>query len=294
MIMKNNIKLFIIALSAILFINCDSDNGMPDVDTNSGWIEFAKSDYQFSAKACDGNAIIPVTLQTKTNDTELTVDYVITEVTGTLASVASNSLTGSVVIPAGSKRLGEINLNFLNDLSAFTTSVSFEVTLTATDRTNVTVGLSDDSKTLTTLVTLYPSIIPGTYSTISNGEAESTIVDGPLPDADEDLDDVTTVEDLAYSVTITDNGDGTFAVSDNTFGVYQELLAPWGVNFEIPGDITFDPLTGIISGVSGGLAGGVVTFTGTMNCTGNISGSWTGTTFGLPDGDSGNVVMTRD
>lgn len=82
------------------------------------------------------------------------------------------------------------------------------------------------------------------------------------------------IADFAYDVTITDNGDGTYEVSDVFAGVYEDwYCAPYSYCFETPVTWTRDPCEDLSSSwVDGFNCPG--SLTGTVNADGTLSVSW--------------------
>lgn len=114
-------------------------------------------------------------------------------------------------------------------------------------------------------------IIPigGDYNSVTTGKSTDTC----CPDE---------TVDLASTVNITANGDGTFTIDDFSAGLYLEWYAVYGVtpDFPLPGTITVtdfsDPENNLIA-ISGSEPFGTsISGTGTYNpCTGDITYTWT-------------------
>jgi hypothetical protein len=91
--------------------------------------------------------ILPVVLRAPENTDGLEVTYTITDVVGSSAGVIA---TGTVVefpeaVAGGQNQLNQLTQNIVIDIVAtsLTSNVEFDVTLTATSRSNVKVGLDD-------------------------------------------------------------------------------------------------------------------------------------------------------
>lgn len=132
----------------------------------------------------------------------------------------------------------------------------------------------DNSNTATfkvNILNVLCEIIPigGTYNSVTSGQSTDTC----CPDE---------TKDLASTVTITSNGDGTFTIDDFSAGIYLEWYAGYGVtpDFPLPGTITVtdfsDPESNLIE-ISGSEPFGTsITGSGTYNpCTGDITYTWT-------------------
>lgn len=103
-----------------------------------------------------------------------------------------------------------------------------------------------------------PSDLGGTYNVISNG----TSTEPGVPPAD----------DLEYTVTVTDNGGGSYTISDGVAGVYIYWYTGFGYTFETPG--SFTDICGTLSGSWTEGFGCQVDLTGTVNDDGTLSIHW--------------------
>ncbi len=283
--MKNYIKIFTIISISLLLVNCDSTSYLGGADPYSGWIEFNSDTQVISGGDCPSTTPItlPVTSYAILNDKDdVIVSYTINDLVGNSSDFLSAD-SGTFIIPKGSLT-GELVLPVING-AILTSGTSFEVTLTDTNRSNLSVGLPDGSKIKTITLTAGKYLKAGTYSTLSNGDASPVWAAFGLPGSP-------IVTDLAYEVTITETAvTGVFEVSDSTSGVYIHFYSPYGGGTaDRSMEITSDPITGVVSGSGNGLFGGAVTFTGTLDCGNIITGNWTGSTAG--SSDSGSVVMT--
>lgn len=102
-----------------------------------------------------------------------------------------------------------------------------------------------------------PSDLGGVYNVVSNG----TNTDGQ-PAA----------VDLPYTVTLTDNGGGSYTISDGVAGVYIFWYSIYGYTFETEGN--FVDICGNLSGTWTEAFGCTVELTGTVNPDGTLTIQW--------------------
>jgi hypothetical protein len=129
------------------------------------------------------------------------------------------------------------------------------------DGTNNT-GTNIQTTVLFTTIINYPVSCPsnlgGVYNVISNGDN----TDGQPP-----------AINVPYVVTITDNGGGSYTISDGVAGVYQFwYCAPYGYCFDTNG--TFTDVCGTLTGSWTEAFGCQVNLTGTVNDDGTLSIHW--------------------
>lgn len=124
------------------------------------------------------------------------------------------------------------------------------------------------------------TIIPigGTYNSLTTGSS----TDGCCPDPS---------VDYASTVTITDNGDGTYTINDFTAGLYLEWYDVYGITSQdqTPATLTItDPNTNAIAISGNEPFGTVISGDGSYDpCTGNLTYTW-----GNGYGDTGTVLLT--
>ncbi len=106
-----------------------------------------------------------------------------------------------------------------------------------------------------------PSSLGGTYRVVSSGfSTDGAPVNNPLVN-------------FEYTVTLTDNGGGSYAISDGVAGVYQDwYCAPYGYCFETAG--TFTDVCGTLSGSWTEAFGCQVNLTGVVNADGTLTVQW--------------------
>lgn len=104
--------------------------------------------------------------------------------------------------------------------------------------------------------------VGGTYASLTTGQS----TDGCCPDE---------VSNLAAVVTIMDNGDGTYEISDFSAGLYLEWYAVYGItpDFALPATLTVD---GSVVSIAGSEPFGTsISGSGTYEkCTGDITYTW--------------------
>lgn len=123
-----------------------------------------------------------------------------------------------------------------------------------------------------------PSDLGGTYSAISSGSSTD-----PGPAAD-----VNPIANYAYTVTITDNGGGSYDISDAFGGLYILWYDIYGITGDEPG--SFNDVCGTISGEFAEPFGTNVIYTGSVDSeTGVITINWIN---GYDD--QGTMVLTKN
>lgn len=106
-----------------------------------------------------------------------------------------------------------------------------------------------------------PSDIGGIYDVVSSGfSTDGAPINNPMVN-------------FPYTVTVTDNGGGSYTVSDGVAGVYQEwYCAPYGYCFETEG--SFLDVCGTLSGSWTEAFGCPIELTGLVNGNGTLTISW--------------------
>ncbi len=103
--------------------------------------------------------------------------------------------------------------------------------------------------------------LSGTYNVLSSGTStDANAVNNPLVD-------------LAYTVTLTSNGDGTYNMSDGMAGVYIEWYSGYGYTIETPGNFT-DSCGDLSGSWDSYFSGDTVDLTGKVNPDGTLNISW--------------------
>ncbi|MBC3759359.1 hypothetical protein H7U19_13150 [Hyunsoonleella sp. SJ7] len=148
-------------------------------------------------------------------------------------------------------------LNILNDDGSSGTGANIRTTVLFT--------------TVITYPVSCPSDLAGEYSAITNGDN----TDGQPP-----------AVDLAYDVTITDQGGGIYTISDFPAGAYILWYTVYGLTFEQEG--TFTDVCGAISATFADAWGQDVPATGTVNENGTITLTWSN-----PWGDFATTILTK-
>ena len=106
-----------------------------------------------------------------------------------------------------------------------------------------------------------PSDLSGNYTVVSSGfSTDGAPINNPLVN-------------FSYDVVLTDNGGGSYTISDGVAGVYQDwYCAPYGYCFETAG--TFTDVCGSLSGSWVEAFGCQVDLTGTVNTDGTLTIQW--------------------
>lgn len=168
MYMKKIIFASLLSLSA-LFVGCDegANEGRFEPSTKTGWVQFETSQPTIIGSGCQDGVTIPVVLNVPVNDDGTIVYYSISDIAGGLSSQIIH--TGSMLIPAGTRE-GQIVLDFADDIAV---TGEFLVTLNATSKAGVSVGLSDNSKPVTHAVKISDrDTMLGLYDVVEDGQWE--------------------------------------------------------------------------------------------------------------------------
>jgi hypothetical protein len=143
---NRNMKKIVILFAFIsvgLFNSCsDSSGDKFGGDYESGWVQFVNGTAANFVFAPGAVYKVPIQLNSPVNVSGLDVSYTITDVVGT--SAGKISFTPKVTYASGTNMGGEVVLTVTAPTLA--QSIEFDVTLTATSRSNVQVGLGNNEK----------------------------------------------------------------------------------------------------------------------------------------------------
>jgi hypothetical protein len=260
--MKKFLKSILVVFSLATLVSCNEDDSKFSVDPQSGWAQFTSAAQINVAFGTTDEVVIPVKLFSAVNP-GVDVMYTIEDVVGTSADYLTSN-PGMMTIASGTLN-GDLVLGLATE--GLTSTIEFDVILTATSRDNVQVGLSDDSKPIVRRVRICPFTFTASYTGVPTANLATPAV-GP-----------------AFSVNFTPTA------NPNQF----TLTTCWGPNyvafltgnpafngaFPYPGTLTVDITTGLVT-VTGGAAyatGG----TGSMSaCSGVITVTLNQTLFGSP------------
>ncbi len=273
--MKNIVK-FLAAITIIFFISCETDdNGRFQSFPETGWVEFSGPITDTQAFIGGVTTIeVPVTLTAPINTAGLQVSYELQSVSGDNPNTVVNT-AGTVSIESGTAS-APIVLN-IDNTAVLGEDLVFDVVLTSTNRSNVSVGLSDGSQTIAYRVTLLALFcvetdLTGTYDSIANGDVGDGAggSGGMYPD-------------IMAVVTLTDMEGGIYEIDDMSFGLYPQGYADTAP----PGRI--QNVCDVITGLGDvDQYGDPFTINGTVdNESGVISLTWSNTW-----GDTGVVTLT--
>lgn len=176
--MKKIIYITFASLSLVLASCHETDENygrFDNADSSSGWVQFSDGSPVEFIYGSSSEVPLAVELHAPVNQDGLDVTYTITDVVGNSTSIIPQR-TGSVTITADDQ-IGEIDgasgtqvRYMLKDLvipvndSGLSSSVEFDVTLTATSKSQVEVGLSDNSKPTVVRVKICAVNIGTTYA----------------------------------------------------------------------------------------------------------------------------------
>ena len=175
--MKNIIKLFSLLLVLTLAVSCGSNSGDDlgySAQEERGWIQFPESnlDVILAVRGITTVVNLGVDIQVPTTSSDLTIDYKLQSVTGLDPNtVFSNN--GITVAPAGKTSYPgpdnstgleysylapiTIDITELEGVS-LTEPMVFDVVLTATSSSKITVGLAGDTFHVTQRIIVYPTV----------------------------------------------------------------------------------------------------------------------------------------
>lgn len=139
-----NLKYILLFVASSLFVACSNDDDAARFasDPQSGWVQFQNGNDIQTTFGSLTQITIPVLLKAPVNTDGLEVTYTITDIAGSTAGVIATGT--SVLFPeAVTDNQNELQRNLVIDIVAttLTENVEFDVTLTATSRSNVQVGL---------------------------------------------------------------------------------------------------------------------------------------------------------
>jgi hypothetical protein len=172
-----NFKYILLFVATSLFVACSNDDEAARFanDSQSGWVQFKQPpatparvetlpipplELVFGSGVTQIN--LPVVLRASENSDGLEVTYTITDVVGSSAGVIA---TGSVVtfpkaVAGGVNQLNQLTQDIVIDIVAttLTSNIEFDVTLTATSRSNVKVGIDEEYPVKRRIKSIYNKI----------------------------------------------------------------------------------------------------------------------------------------
>lgn len=167
------ILIFAVLLTSGIFTSCsEDDNGRFANDPQSGWVQFRNASTVNVLFSEGGTISVPVKLSAPVNTDGLEVTYSITNIVGSTTGVVS---ADNVVRFDGNVE-SNIVMNLLG--SSLAETIEFDVTLTATSRSNVTVGLTEEGTALKPIVKRI-KICSNQFSTSYTGSSQATIDGAP-------------------------------------------------------------------------------------------------------------------
>lgn len=142
-----NLKYILLFVASSLFVACSNDDDAARFanDSQSGWVQFQSGTTIEVIAGAVTQFKLPVILRAPENTDGLEVTYTITDVSGSSAGVIA---TGTTVMfpPAVTTDLNQLKQDLIIDVvsSNLPSNVEFDVTLTATSRSNVKVGIEEE------------------------------------------------------------------------------------------------------------------------------------------------------
>lgn len=244
--MKKIITLIAIALSIVVFTNCEENEVVIKTTILSFEGSFDGIDHlvDFSDPSTGIRNIAVYTNDISTSDRTFNI-YVSDEST---ANPSDYTLPSSVTIPANTN-VGSITLNA--QAVDGTLIIGFEKGDGIIPAPELTINI----------IFFCSTDLEGTYTVVSNGTStDGAPANNPLVN-------------LASQVQIVKTGELSYAMSDAFAGVYQDwYCAPYGYCFDTPG--AFSDTCGVLSGTFSDYFGSTVVLTGTNNFDGTLTISW--------------------
>lgn len=173
--MKKIFYCILTIVTALSIISCDYNNPNEDkfgLDSEGGWIQFEHSN-TYVLSGIQTEFTVPVKLMAPTNKAGLEFNYTITDVDGNIDGIIGYTGTGTVP-----KNSVDGNIVFTLPEAELTSCVTFTITLTTTSRSNVQVGLEDNSKPISHTVTVGRgrNSLLGTYDAIEDNSFTYTTI----------------------------------------------------------------------------------------------------------------------
>lgn len=282
--MKKIKFLLLIAAIAGLSYSCEDDGGTSVVELDEGAVpNMAKSttteaffdlvkiqngenvNISFSADIAQGNPT--------------SVDIVAIYTTSLTGDVYSATLFSNVTLPQDFdlsiedivnafpelNSVDDVLLADVIDITARLTMPNGSVLNILNDDGKLNTGTNINTTVLFNTIISYPvscpSDIGGNYNVVSSGfSTDGAPVNNPLVN-------------FSYDIVLTDNGGGSYTISDGVAGVYQDwYCAPYGYCFETEG--SFTDVCGTITGSWTEAFGCQVDLTGTVNPDGTLTIQW--------------------
>lgn len=189
------IKAFCLAAITLSFFSCKNDDLKYDAQENMGWVQFVESQYggqsTYRTTQVKQEVIrIPVNIQVPETSSDLTISYDITPVSGMNPSGIFNS--SSITVAAGHTTYASpdnntginyvnaptINFDVANIPTDLTEPMIFDVTLSGTSSSSISVGLPSESFPVTTRVEICPSLFDSSTGNYL-GDYTLTVPTGP-------------------------------------------------------------------------------------------------------------------
>ncbi len=292
------IKSLLFPLAVVMLIfSCDDDGGDSKIDLQTGGVPNIEKVGTLDSfinlnEIQDGNNIsIGVTVGIgQGNVTSMNVvGFYFKGATVERAILASNVTTFPATITLSQQDLID-KFSVLNTIDDFELGdqlkISSEVTLadgtvlnllTAEGASNYGQDIANSG--LYSVVQTYnvscPSDLGGVYSVVSSGSStDGGATNNPSVD-------------FAYTTTLTDNGGGSYTLSDAFGGLYINWYTVFGLDFEVDADIS--DVCGTLSGAFTDPFGGAVELSGTVNEDGTLTINFTN-----EFGDMGTSVYTKN
>lgn len=197
--MKNIIKLFSLLLVLTLAVSCSSNSGDDlgyTAQEERGWIQFPESNLSVIQVVRGETTVIDlgVDIQVPTTSSDLTINYTLRSVAGLDPNTvfSNNGITvapaGKTSYPGPDNNTG-IEYSYLAPIAiditelegvSLTEPMLFDVVLTATSSSKITVGLAGDTLPVTQRILIYPSIVYPFIGTYSVAEQFTAGINAPL------------------------------------------------------------------------------------------------------------------
>ena len=214
---------FVLLFSAAILIACDDDNNnLGEENPNYGWLQFDAentektfvSDYLIEDQTSELN--IPFRYTAPINSSEITLNYVLSDVQGNSSDIIEESSGSSTISAESIDGVITLNVNLISLLFNIDNEYVFDIVMNSASNSageDIRMGIDPDfaSTARITVKQCQPAELAGMYN-VETTYITNDCLTGPI----------STGEFSTFSTTaeISDEGDGNFSVPDFSGGLY--------------------------------------------------------------------------